>query len=242
MIRLLFALAVVGGLAWVLPVWWRRQAHKQRSARARSGTPAPEPDHSAAPPVYTDVPSPAKTVQAASDPSTDVARELLPDTDDVDTADTPSGRATRTTAGNSQTDEAERVRVALSSGDTGMMERVLAETKDAILRHRLLTHIVAMHYRMRETSAYRSAFYAFAQQHMKEASSILDALRSTGQPRPERIDAFKMTAIAMDEDSRYEEAIAVCRAASALDLQDGTKTGFEGRISRLEKKLSARRR
>lgn len=243
MIRLLFVLIVVGGLAWVLPAWWRRREHKQTPAPAESGTPISHPDHAPAPPVETDAPSSAKTAQAASDPSAKVATDAVPDTDDPDAADAPpvSDRGTRTKADELQTDEAERVRAALSSGDAAIMERLLGETKDAVLRHRMLTHIVADHYRLRERSADRTAFYAFAQQHMEEASSILRAFHSAGQSRPDRIDAFKMTAIAMDEDSRFEEAIAVCRAASALDLQDGTKTGFEGRIARLEKKLNQRR-
>jgi hypothetical protein len=41
--------------------------------------------------------------------------------------------------------------------------------------------------------------------------------------------------IVLDEDGRQDTAIAVCELALSLGLQDGTKTGFEGRITRLKK-------
>ena len=51
----------------------------------------------------------------------------------------------------------------------------------------------------------------------------MDALEKQNQARPDQIDAFKMLVIALDEDSRQDDAIACCRAALALDLRDGTK-------------------
>lgn len=242
MIRFFLALVVLGGLAWVVPAWWRRQALKQRSAPPRPDTPAPEADPAVTPPVYTDAPSPGQTAQAATDWSIMATGAQSPDTDDTDTTGAAPERTEGTKADDSATDQPERVRVAISSGDPAMMEEVLVDTTDAVLRHRLLTQIVAIHYRLRDRPAHRPAFYRFGQQQIEEASSILDAIQKSGQPRPGHIDAFKMVAIAMDEDSRYQEAIAICKAARVLDLEDGTKTGFEGRIARLERKLNPRPR
>ncbi|MFO7886537.1 MAG: hypothetical protein R6U68_17130, partial [Desulfobacteraceae bacterium] len=53
---------------------------------------------------------------------------------------------------------------------------------------------------------------------------------------PKIIPVFKMLAIMLEEDGAYDQAVAVCRTALANGLEDGTKTGFEGRIKRLLKK------
>jgi hypothetical protein len=46
-------------------------------------------------------------------------------------------------------------------------------------------------------------------------------------------------AIAMEEDQRYQDALEVCRIAVEWDLDDGTKTGYAGRINRIKKKQAA---
>ena len=70
---------------------------------------------------------------------------------------------------------------------------------------------------------------------IEEASSILDGVEEIGRPRPNHIEAFKSMAIALDEDGRQDAAIAVCELALSHGLQDYTKTGFEGRITKLKK-------
>jgi hypothetical protein len=53
---------------------------------------------------------------------------------------------------------------------------------------------------------------------------------------PKIIPVFKMLAIMLEEDGAYDQAVAVCRTALDNGLEDGTKTGFEGRIKRILKK------
>jgi hypothetical protein len=43
-------------------------------------------------------------------------------------------------------------------------------------------------------------------------------------------------AITLEEDSRFDEALSICQQAMKWKLGDGTKTGFEGRKTRLERK------
>lgn len=52
-----------------------------------------------------------------------------------------------------------------------------------------------------------------------------------------RIPAFQRLAIIYDNEGKYKEAIEVCENALSLKLKDGTKSGFEGRIKRLQKKI-----
>jgi hypothetical protein len=135
----------------------------------------------------------------------------------------------------------ERVAQASASDDVDAMATLLETVDDPVLRHSLFGQIVAAHYRRRSEQAHRDAFYRYAGQHIKEVPAALDAIEKTEDGRPDGVDSFKMMAIAMAEDQRYEEAIKVCETAMSLGLEDGTKTGFEGRIARLKKKLNASR-
>ena len=132
--------------------------------------------------------------------------------------------------------EQHRVKAALASEDIEAMESALEETKGPILRNQLLEQISIHYYRLRSDPESRKVFYSFASVHIEEASAVLDALSETEEERPDRYDSFRMLAIAMGEDERYDDAVDICKKAIALGLKNGTKTGFEGRISRLERK------
>lgn len=129
-----------------------------------------------------------------------------------------------------------KVSTALASGDVGVMTSTLEETEDLLLKDALLGHIVADHYRNRDDPPSRKAFYRYAVMHIELAPKILDAREQSYSGKPEQFDSFRMIAIAMEEDEHYNAAIDVCRRAVPLGLDDGTKTGFEGRIARLTKK------
>ena len=129
-----------------------------------------------------------------------------------------------------------KVKAALASGDVGLMTSTLEETEDLLLKNALLGPIVADHYRNRDDPHSRKAFYRYAVMHIELAPKILDIREKSDSIRSDQFDSFRMIAIAMEEDEHYNAAIDVCRRAVALGLDDGTKTGFEGRIARLTKK------
>jgi hypothetical protein len=132
-------------------------------------------------------------------------------------------------------DEGQRVEEALASGDLSSIDTLLEDICDPVLRNRLLNRLVTSYYRLRSDSKHRAAFYRVADLQIEETPSILDGIEEIGRPRPDHIEAFKSMAIALDEDGRQDAAIAVCELALPLGLQDGTKTGFEGRITRMKK-------
>jgi hypothetical protein len=148
---------------------------------------------------------------------------------DARTADASAGKVTMQ----------ERVEQVLASDNVDAMTQVLEKTDDPVLRDALFGQIVAGHYRQRSDPADRDAFYQYAGQHIDEIPAVLDSLEKSEDGRPDRVESFKMMAITMAEDERYEEAIKVCETAMSLGLEDGTKTGFEGRIARLKKKRDA---
>ncbi len=53
------------------------------------------------------------------------------------------------------------------------------------------------------------------------------------------VPVFKQLAITLEEDKAYEKAVNVCMTAITHELDDGTKTGFEGRMERIRKKIGS---
>ena len=52
-----------------------------------------------------------------------------------------------------------------------------------------------------------------------------------------RIPSFQQLAIIYDKAGRYQEAIDICKLALKYDLTDNTKSGYTGRLEKLQKKL-----
>lgn len=52
-----------------------------------------------------------------------------------------------------------------------------------------------------------------------------------------RIPSFSQLAIIYEKEGRYQDAIDICRLALKNGVQEKTKSGFEGRIEKLEKKI-----
>ena len=130
----------------------------------------------------------------------------------------------------------DQVEEAVISGNAEYMIQTLEKTDDPILRNMLLGQIVAEYYRQRSDADSKAEFYRYAQMHVEEIPGVLDALEANGQERPDSIETMKMIAIAMEQDGRLDEAVEICEKALSFGLQNGTKTGFEGRISRINRK------
>ena len=65
--------------------------------------------------------------------------------------------------------------------------------------------------------------------------NIISALKVEFNTLP-RILTFQYYATILTEDEKYQEAIDVCKKAIEYNLNDGTQSGFEGRIKRIMKK------
>jgi hypothetical protein len=47
-----------------------------------------------------------------------------------------------------------------------------------------------------------------------------------------------MMAITLEENRKFDEALDICGKALQWDLDDGTKTGYQGRTDRIRRKQS----
>lgn len=111
----------------------------------------------------------------------------------------------------------------------------LQETDDALARHRLYQQVIEHCYRGREEDAVRYALIHYAQAHIAEFDEISKPLKKQNGGKLPQVATFKHYAAILTEAGQYDEAIAVCEKALSYDLKDGTKTGYQGRIERIEK-------
>jgi len=133
----------------------------------------------------------------------------------------------------------ERLRDAIGSGDLQKMEEILPELVSPLDRHELLSAVIKKTYALRSQPAMRARLYEFGQVYIGEFDRMAPLLQKSSQGRPVEAPAIKSLAIALEEDRKFDAAIDLCRKALAWGLDDGTKTGYEGRIRRIKKKQFA---
>ena len=126
---------------------------------------------------------------------------------------------------------------ASNSGDLNQMLKAASGKTNPIDRHFLLQSIVAATYKLRKEEKYRKLCYEYAEKHLQEFPAIAPALKKDMGGTLPRITTFQHYAMILTEDGEYEKAISICESAIDYGLHDNTKSGFEGRITRIKKKL-----
>lgn len=116
-----------------------------------------------------------------------------------------------------------------------MLLEALRRSKDAIDTHFVYNDLIDFYYRQRETKADALELcekYCWLDVELAPKVLECDWLKDA------RLPSFQRLAIIYEKRGQYDKAIEICERALALGLNDGTKTGFEGRIKRLKKKLN----
>jgi len=122
---------------------------------------------------------------------------------------------------------------------TGGLARMLEATKcqsHPIDRHFLLLQIVSATYKQRKDPVHRRLLYEYAAIHVQEFETLAPLLRAEFGGKLPVVPTVQYLATTLTEDKRFDEAIEACEFALRHGLIDGTKSGFEGRISRINKK------
>jgi hypothetical protein len=110
---------------------------------------------------------------------------------------------------------------------------------DPIHRNILLTKIIENTYKQRKDVRMKKTFKRFARIHLDEIPTLAPMLKSKHGDSLPNIPTFKLSAIVFEEEENYAAAIAVCKMALEYGIDDGTKSGFKGRLKRLQKKQKA---
>jgi len=132
---------------------------------------------------------------------------------------------------------ADEVFRAWTSGDLDRMLKATDIKTNLIDRHHLLQSIVAETFKLRKEKKYRMLCIKYAEKHLEELSSILIALKEDLPDMLPRVTTFQKYATILTEDGDFEKAIKVCKKAISYGLDDGTQSGYKGRIERIKKKI-----
>lgn len=121
--------------------------------------------------------------------------------------------------------------------DFARRARVSVKTRRKTERHFLYNDLVECLYKNRNASPYaRSLCEAVACQHVAEWPTLAPTVKQTLSLDCElRVPAFQLLATVLAERDAFEAAVAVCEEALRLGLEDGTKSGFRGRIARIRR-------
>jgi len=137
-------------------------------------------------------------------------------------------------------DQTDEVREAAGSGNLERMLRALELPADAIARHFLFLVLVETSYSQRHDDRQtRDLCRRLARQHLEEFPEIVSAFRSEPGGLPRVVPTFQHLATVLAEDGSFDEAADVCQRAISDGIDDGTKSGFEGRIARIRKQQRA---
>jgi hypothetical protein len=132
----------------------------------------------------------------------------------------------------------ETLEAVIASDRPDAMQAALGRTDDPWQRHQLYSALVEKAYKQRQHTAERVAVLTHGRQYIDEFERIAPVLRAKSSGEPVLAPVFKMMAITLDENQDFDEAIDVCQKALQWDLDDGTKTGFKGRMARIRKKMN----
>lgn len=112
----------------------------------------------------------------------------------------------------------------------------LYKTRDHVDTHFLYLNLIGQAYNHRDEPDARALFKKLAPEHIEKFSTIRGPLMKDLGVLPQ-VPTFQYLATVYTEDGEYENAIAVCENAIAFGLNDGTKSGYQGRIERIKKKM-----
>ncbi|ARV17381.1 hypothetical protein AEP_00419 [Curvibacter sp. AEP1-3] len=132
--------------------------------------------------------------------------------------------------------EVDAVFEAWVSDDLDKMIAVMDMPTHPIDRHHLLNGIVSGAYKRRGEDYYAQLCADTAETYLLEMPKLLRAFRKDGPRLPlPHVPVFEKYATLLAEQKQFDRAIEVCELAIAQKLHDNTKSGYEGRIKRIER-------
>ncbi|MEH6734315.1 MAG: hypothetical protein V7690_06690 [Shewanella sp.] len=132
--------------------------------------------------------------------------------------------------------KSDKVFESWTSNNLPQMLNAVSLKTNLIDRHFLLQSIIIDTYPERANHQYRDMCIKYSQMHIKEFNEIISALGKQMDGELPRVVTFQHYATILTENADFDRAIEVCKAAIKYNLNDGTKSGYAGRIARIEKK------
>lgn len=103
-------------------------------------------------------------------------------------------------------------------------------------KHFYLIHVIEFYYHPRSPKIYNPRLVKiYAYEDIELFINNINVFTSCGTIA--RNPSFKILALVLEKEKNYKEAIKICELALKHNQDDGTKSGFEGRMEKLNKKL-----
>jgi len=132
----------------------------------------------------------------------------------------------------------DEVYLARQSNDLEKMLKATELNTTLNNRHFLLQDIVSITYNLRKEEKYKNLCLTFSEKHLKEFDEITKSLKEEFKGFTPVVTTFQYYSTLLTELEEYEKAIKVCEIAISYKLKDGTKGCYQGRISRIKKKMT----
>jgi hypothetical protein len=102
------------------------------------------------------------------------------------------------------------------------------QASDTAVKHQALLAAIGECYKQRKLAEYANYGAGLS-------SAYIELFASLKSPSSEKGVGFMHLSTLLNDTGLFDEAITVCQKATSYGLSDGTVTGFEGRIVRIEK-------
>jgi hypothetical protein len=133
--------------------------------------------------------------------------------------------------------EWDEVHAAYVSLDLKKMLKVTDLKTSLMNRHYLLQSIVSESYKFRKEEYYKNICLEYSKKHLEEFPEIFTKLKQDNHGNLPRVSTFQNYSTLLAELGEYEKAISICELAISYELNDGTKSNYQGRIDRFRKKI-----
>ncbi len=122
--------------------------------------------------------------------------------------------------------------------DPKELKALLKSEQDPYTRHLLYEKITEIAYKDRRKNKKMSDLMLnTGDEYVKEFESLKGSVFKKMGDKPKQVIIFKQLAIALEEAKKFKQAVHICEKAIRFGLDDGTKTGYTGRIERITKKM-----
>ncbi len=113
---------------------------------------------------------------------------------------------------------------------------IYEKSNDIEDKHFYLIQVIQYYYHPRSPEIHNSLLAKkYAYEDIELFTKNVNIFKSAGTIA--RDPSFKILALILEKEKNYKEAIRICELALKYEQDDGTKSGFEGRMEKLNKKL-----
>lgn len=187
---------------------------------------APLVETLAAPEVNTEI-----TTQTAAEPMTEVNEPKPDDSCDIDTSAASAGNLVLAPVTGAWASETFLKLVAGFPSDG-----------DAQAQHQSLGDVIGHCYKLRKQSDYCLYGAALASSYQRVFVNFRDWQQAMQLPLDVKGVVFMQLTSLLNDTEQFDQAITLCQQAMDYQLDDGTITGFAGRLARIEKaKMKAKK-